>query len=147
MTERAAVVALEERIPKLDRAWDSLEAGDLEAFMAMVRAEVHPEVEFRSGIGTVVGGGVYRGVEGVREWFSELLTISRDRRWSARRYETFGDDILVFFGRLDFVGATSAVPVSSETGAVFRYRDGRCVQIDSFMSHREAREFAEALVA
>jgi ketosteroid isomerase-like protein len=133
-----------ERTPKYDRAFDALEGGDLDAFMEVMSEEVDPEVEFRSGIGTVVGGGTYTGVEGIREWFSDFLSISRTRRWAERRYEAFGDDVGVFFARLEFTGATSEVPVSSETGVVLHFRDGRIVRIDSFTSHSEARELAEA---
>ena len=138
---------LEELTPKLDRAWDSLEAGDLDAFMEVVSDEVAPDVEFSSGIGTGVGGGTYKGVEGIREWFSEVLNISRARSWAERRYEAFGDDVLLFFSELELIGAASEVPVSNETGAVFQYRNGRVIRIDSFMSHREAQEFAEAIVS
>ena len=138
---------LEALRPKLDRAWDSLEAGDLDAFMDVVADEVSPDVEFSSGIGSVVGGGTYMGLAGIREWASELLTISRTLSWKERRYEAFGDDVLVFFARVDLIGAASEVPVSSENGVVSQYRNGRIVRIDSFMSHAEARDFAEARVA
>jgi hypothetical protein len=135
---------LEQRIGTYDRAWDALEAGDLDGFMAIVSDEADPEVEFSSGIGSVVGGGTYKGLEGIRSWFGEVLTISRERRWTERRYEMIGDDALVFFSMLELVGAASEAPVTSEVGGVFQYRGDRVVRVDSFTSHAEAREFAEA---
>jgi hypothetical protein len=138
---------LEELIPKFNRAWDSLEMGDLDGFMEMVREEVDPDVEFNSGIGSVVGGGTYKGVDGVRSWFADYIDSTSERRWADRQFETVGDDIVVFEGRIEFTGAASGAPVTSETSAVFEYENGRCVRIDSFLSHDEGRRFAEARVA
>jgi hypothetical protein len=141
------VSGLEERIPSLNRCWDALEAGDLDGFMDLVRDMTDPECEFRSGIGTMVGGGVYRGFDGIQSWFSDLLTTTSERRWENRHYEIHDDDLLVFFADLTFVGAGSGAEVKGQTGAVSEFRDGLCVRIDSFMSHDEARQCARARVA
>jgi hypothetical protein len=147
MPRAASSAELDARLARFDAAWDCLEQDDLDGFMAIVREEVHDSVEFESGIGSVVGGRSYKGAEGIREWFSDLLENSSARRWMERRYEPIGDESIVFFGTLWFEGAASRVPVESETGAVFQYRDGRCIRINSFMTHAEAREFAEAMDA
>jgi ketosteroid isomerase-like protein len=138
---------LEDRIPLLNRCWDALEAGDLDGFMELVRTQTHPDCEFHSGIGSMVGGGTYKGPEGIRSWFSDLLATTSERRWENRRYETFGDDVLIFLADLTFVGAASGAEVVGQTGAVAEFENGLCVRMDSFMSHDEAREFAEARVA
>ncbi len=139
--------ALEDRIPLFDRGWDALERGDLEGFMEVAGGEIHPDCEFHSGIGSVVGGGVYVGLDGIRTWFGDLLATTSDRRWADRKYETHGDEVLVFLAQLSFTGAASGAPVAAETGAVAEYEDGLCVRINSFMSHDEAREFVRARVA
>jgi ketosteroid isomerase-like protein len=138
---------LEEQIPRFDQAFDALERGDLDAFIEVTRDQIHPECEFHSGIGSVVGGGSYRGVEGIRDWFGDLIDSTSERHWRNRRYETNGDRILVFLADLEFTGAASGASVSEETGALFEYEDRRCVRINSFMSHAETRELAEARVA
>ena len=138
---------LEALIPELDRAFDALEQGDLDGFARMLQELVHADCEFRSGIGTVVGGSVYRGPQGVGSWFSDLVATTGERHWRNRHYEFFGDDISVFLADFSVTGAASGVPVSAETGAVFEWNDGVCVRITSFTSHSEAREFAGARVA
>ena len=137
----------EELIPRLDRAFDALERGDLEAFVAEVQPRTHPDCVFHSGIGSVVGGEVYQGVEGIRDWFDDLLASTSERRWENRRYEPYGDDVLVFLADFSLTGVASGAPVAGETGAVYSFADGLCVRIVSFTSHAEARAEAEALVA
>jgi hypothetical protein len=138
---------LDDLIPKLNRAWDSLEVGDLDGFMELVREEADPDVEFRSAIGSVVGGATYKGVDGIRSWFADYLASTSERRWADRNFETVGDDILLFEGRIEFTGAASGAPVTSESSAVFEYENGRCVRIDSFLSYDEGRRFAGSRVA
>ena len=138
---------LAEKGPLYDRAWDALERGDLDGFTEVMQSEVHPDCVFRSGIGTVVGGGVYEGFDGVRTWFQDFLATTSERRWADREYEVHGDDVLIFLAKLSATGAASGAPVTTETGAVAQYQDGLCIRIDSFTSHDEAREFAGSLVA
>jgi hypothetical protein len=140
-------VTLEELIPMTDGGFDALERGDLDEFIRLVRDHVHPDCEFRSGIGSTVGGGVYKGVAGVRTWFGDLLETTSERHWRDRRYEMLGDNVLLFLAHFEVTGAASHAQVSSENGAVFEYEDGLCVRMASFMSHAEAREAAEAVHA
>jgi len=141
------VSALDELIPRFDAAFDALESGDLDRFTELTDAQMHPECEFHSGIGSVVGGGSYRGIDGVRGWFGDLIATTSARHWRGRRYETHGDEVIVFLADFEFTGASSGAVVANETGAVFEYEDGLCVRINSFMSHDQAREFAKAKVS
>jgi hypothetical protein len=131
-------------IPNIDRSFDALERDDLERWTELLQGQIHAECVFHSAIGSNVGGGVYTGLEGIRGWFSDLLEITAERRWKNRRFETIGDDTLLFLADFEFTGAASGAGVKSETGAVAEYEDGQCVRMTSFMSHSEAREFAEA---
>jgi ketosteroid isomerase-like protein len=141
------VPSLNEQIPMFDAAFDALERGNVEAFTEITRDQTHPECRFHSGIGSVVGGGEYQGVDGIRSWFQDFIATTSERHWRNRGYETYGDTMLVFLADLEFTGAGSGARVENETGAVFEYEDGLCVRINSFMSHAEARQFAEARVA
>ena len=58
-----------------------------------------------------------------------------------------GESKLLFFSELDFKGAASGARVVENPGTVFQFEDGLCVRIESFMSHDEAREYAEAVHA
>jgi ketosteroid isomerase-like protein len=141
------VRSLEEQIPRFDEGFDALERGDLDAFTEVTRELVAPECELHSGIGSVVGGGSYKGIDGIRGWFADMIESSSQRRWRDRRYEAHGDSILVFLGVFEFIGAGSGAMVETKNGAVFEFDDGLCVRMTSFMSHAEAREFAGARIA
>ena len=145
--EADKATSLEELIPQFDAAFDALERGDLDGFTEVTRDLTHPGCRFHSGIGSVVGGGRYEGVEGIRSWFGDLIATTSERHWRNRRYETHGDRIVVFLADFEFTGAASGALVTSETGAVFEYEDGLVARITSFMSVDEARRFAEARVA
>jgi ketosteroid isomerase-like protein len=138
---------IEEVIPRLDAGFDALERGDLDEFDQLISEHIHPDCEFRSGIGSVVGGGAYKGHAEIRGWFADLLATTSDRRWRNRRYEEFGDSVLVFLADFSFTGVASGAPVSSENGAVFEWENGLCVRMTSFMSHAEALQAAEAIHA
>jgi ketosteroid isomerase-like protein len=141
--DAAAVSPLEDLIPDYDAAFDALERGDLETFTELATDRIHPECQFHSGIGTMVGGGVYEGPEGIRGWFGDLIATTSERHWRNRRWEAYGDRVLLYLADLEFTGAGSGAPVTSETGAVAEFEDGLCVRMTSFMSHEEARRLAE----
>jgi ketosteroid isomerase-like protein len=138
---------LEELIPEFDRAFDALERGDLDEITNLTGRLAHPECEFHSGIGSAVGGGTYTGVEGIRSWFGDLIATTSERRWGNRRYETHGDEVMVFLADFEFTGVSSGAALTSGNGAVFEFEDGLCVRIQSFMSHDETREFVRGRVA
>lgn len=133
-------------IPALDEAFDLLERRDLDGFMETVNEMAHPELEFHSGIGSAVGGGVYKGPDGVRTWFADLLASAEKVRWRERSYETFGKRVMALLARLELVGSASGVSIDGETAAVFQFDGGLCVRIDSFLSHSEGRAFAREAV-
>jgi ketosteroid isomerase-like protein len=134
-------------IAAFDPAFDALERGDVEGFIEVVRNLMAADCVFRSGIGSAVGGGTYDGVEGVREWFDDLVTTTSERRWRNRRSEKHGDNVAVFLADFEFTGAGSGVPVSSETASVYELEDDLVVRVTSFTSYDEARRFTESVVA
>jgi len=133
--------------PEFDAAFDALEVGDVDEFDTHARPLIHPDCEFHSGLGSVVGGGTYKGPDGVRAWFSDLIENTSKRRWRDRRFEYPRPDIVHFLAEFEFTGRTSGVPVASETSAVYVFREAMCVRIDSFTSHQEAREFVGGIHA
>ena len=138
---------LEEQIPRFNEAFDALERGDLDRWAELTESQIHPECEFHSGIGSVVGGGIYKGHEGIRAWFQDLIEVTSSRSWRNRRWEVRSDGVLVYLADFEITGAGSGVATTGETGAVAQYEDRLCVRMDSFMSHDDALEFAEARVA
>jgi SnoaL-like domain len=139
--------AVDEVIARFDPAFDALERGDVGGFIEIVRGLTAPDCVFQSGIGSAVGGGVYNGVEGLREWFDDLVAMTSERRWRNRRGEKHGENVGLFFADFEFTGAGSGVPVASETASVYELESELVVRIRSFTSFDEARRFAEEIAA
>jgi ketosteroid isomerase-like protein len=138
---------VDERMAAIDRGFDLLERGDLDAFMEIVEANSHPDVEFSSAIGLAMSASVFQGFDGIRAWFTEFLESFHGRRWKNRRYEVVSDDLFLLFASFEAKGASSEVPIETEIGQVFELEDGKFKRGRSYSSHAEARTVAEALVA
>lgn len=119
------------------RLMDSLhrpDAGALELFDADVEFDVSRDIW-----GTVMGGGIYRGPAGVRQWLRDLYGA-----WGVMdlRYEELtdaGDQVLcalVARGR----GRTSGAEVEHRATGVWTVREGKIVQVTWFSSRAEALE-------
>ena len=134
-------------IPDLDRAFDALERRELDAFISAAEDHMDPDCVFSSAIGSAVGGREFRGLDGIREWFAELLETADDIGYTSRHYEPVGDTVLLFLAQFRFTGTTSRAPVASEVGAVYEFERGACTRITSFTSHADARTRAEAVHA
>jgi hypothetical protein len=141
------VSVFEERTAALDAGFDCLERGDLDAFMAIVEANSKPDCEFTSAIGVAMSDSAFRGFDGIRSWFAELLETIGEPRWRDRRYEPVRDDAFLFFASFEMKGAASGIPLQTEIGQLFELEDGLFIRGTSYTSHVEARAAAEALEA
>ena len=135
---------VEQRMEGLNRGFDALEQRDIEGVMAIIEENVHPKVEFTSGIGSVLGGGAYRGIDGLRSWFTDLLDTVGDLRYKERRFEALDDEAFLFFAQFELTGGSSGIELSTEVGQLYELEDGLIRRGVSFMSHAEARAAAEA---
>jgi hypothetical protein len=138
---------LEPLIAALEDGLDALEAGDLEGFMRIIEANSTPDVEFTSAIGAAMSASSFRGFDGLRTWFTELLETVSEPRWRERRYEPVSDDLFLFFAIFGMKGSASGVPVETEVGQVFEVENGLFKRGTSYASHAQARAAAAALVA
>jgi ketosteroid isomerase-like protein len=105
---------------------------DLDALLAFM----HNEVE----IGALEGD--YRGHEGVRRWWSDLLELLPDYRAEIVEVQDLGDMTLgQIRGRAH--GAVSTTPVVETWWQSIRWRDGRCIRWRNFASKADAVETIE----
>lgn len=113
--------------------------GDPEAVLAYY----DPDVEFdasRFAFGRLVGGaGVYRGHEGLRQFFREYYSA-----WSQIEdaYEELIDagESVVTVVRARGRGRRSGVEVETSSAAVWTIRDGKVVRVEWFSDRDEALE-------
>jgi ketosteroid isomerase-like protein len=104
---------------------------DLDAFLSYM----DPELEFRSLILEVQG--VYRGHEGAREWWDDVLAVFPE--WSPRAEDAreIGDSIVVRV-RSEGRGTGSGIPLERDIWQVVQVRDGRLRSWAFFRTEAEA---------
>ena len=109
---------------------------ELHAMLALM----HDEVEIEPRLGALEGD--YRGHEGVRRWWSDLLELLPDYTAEIAEVQDLGDLTLVHVrGRAH--GAASSTPVVETWWQSIRWRDGRCVRWRNFATKADALETIE----
>ena len=137
---------MEELIERFDAGLDALERGHLDRFMDELGPTFHPEVEFTSIIGSAVEGAPYKGPEGIRSWFSELLGTTEHVRWTNREFRMLGDRVILFLAQFEIQGASSGAVLTTEIGTVFEIEDGLSRRAHTYGSQAEAIAAADQLV-
>ena len=106
---------------------------DLDALLALM----HDEVEIEPRFGTLEGD--YRGHDGVRRWWSDLLDFLPDYRAEIVEVQDLGDMTLgQIRGRAH--GAVSTAPVVETWWQSIRWRDGQCIGWRNFATKADAIE-------
>ena len=126
-----------ENVTVVSRAIAAFSEGDAAAFQALAA----PDLEWKTGLGAVVGGEVFRGHEGVAAYFGQLDSAWESFRFQAEEYIDLGDVVLVI-GRLEGHGRGGGVPVVSPVGAVWDLRDGLIWRLRAYLDHDAARAAA-----
>ena len=115
------------------RAAEAFNGRDIEAFLELMDAEVQG-VPLASDM---VGGG-YRGREGTRRWWDELLEAFPDVTIDVLEMHE-ADDATIAAVRMRGHGAGGATPIDETLWRVTRWRDGKCVWWGTFRSEADAR--------
>jgi ketosteroid isomerase-like protein len=109
-------------INRLDlNVFDEIATADFEAFSAVFD----------------LGGGSYRGREGVETLFGNIRDTWEELGIVAEEFRDLGDRVLVL-GRMAGRGRGSGVPVDAPMGWVFDCRSGRISRFRSYLDHGEA---------
>jgi ketosteroid isomerase-like protein len=116
----------EEDVQIVRRVFDALERPD-----AGVRALWHPDVEFdvsRDIWGALVGGGRYRGVEGVRSWMLDLYSAWETMDLNCDELIDAGEHVIAVLsvrGR----GRVSGIELEYRPAGVWTLRQGKIVRV------------------
>jgi len=118
------------------RAYDAFNQRDLDAFLELM----DDDVMFESRLAAMEGG--YRGHEGARRWWKDLLDMLPDYTIDVEEVRDLGDATL---GRLRArgSGAASAAPLDEALWQPGRWRDRKCIWWRNFQTEAEALEAIE----
>jgi ketosteroid isomerase-like protein len=121
------------------RAVDAFNERELDGFLALM----DPELEFTSRVIPLAGDVNYRGHEGIREWWKDLLAVFPDFRVELLEIRDLGD-WAVTAARVSGHGADSDAPFEQRIWQAIRWRDDRIVSWRTFDTEAEALEAAGA---
>jgi ketosteroid isomerase-like protein len=128
-----------ENVEVVRRAWDAFSRGDVQEAFEVFATDV--EFDFSRDIwGPGLGGGVYRGVEGLATWLRDLYEAWETFEMGAAEVIDAGDDevITVLFARGR--GRASGIPLEHRPAGVSTLRNGRVVRVVWFPTREEAFE-------
>ncbi|MDQ3571546.1 MAG: nuclear transport factor 2 family protein [Actinomycetota bacterium] len=127
----------QENVERVHRVYDAINRGDLEAMLALL----HPEGEFIPRLLGLEGGGIYRGHDGVREWWQSIFSAFPDFNATVLEVRAVADATVSnvrFQGR----GEGSGVPFEDTIWQVVRWRDGKAIWVKSYRDRADALEAA-----
>jgi ketosteroid isomerase-like protein len=127
----------QENVEALKRGIRAYNRRDVEALLAWL----DPEVEWRPVLPVVLGGEatVYRGHEGVRELFRDLDEVFAERHVDFSEIHEAGEHVIAT-GRLRTRGKSSEALIESPFGWVSEFKDGKIIQIRTYLDPSEALE-------
>ena len=121
----------QENVDAFRRNNEAVSRGDIEA--ALVALD--PDIEFIPRRAAVQG--VYRGHEGMRQFFGENVESFDLYQVSYQEFRDLGDRLLAF-GTVRVRGKESGVEVTTPTAIVATFRDGKMVRAEDFSERSEA---------
>jgi ketosteroid isomerase-like protein len=118
------------------------QAGDRRDVEAVLEA-LDPAVEWRPAMSVLLGGKatVYRGYEGVREYFRERAELLPAWHHDVSEIRDLGERV-VAIGRVRVRGRESGAETESPFGYVVDFKDGKAIRIWSYLEPKEALEAA-----
>jgi ketosteroid isomerase-like protein len=127
----------QENVEIVKLALAAFSGGEAEAFADLTT----PDVEWKTGLGAIEGGEIFRGREGVERYFERLSSAWDEFRFIAEEFRD-RDHVVLVLGRLEGRGRGGGVPVDSPVGAVWELRGGRIWRLRAYLDQAEATEVA-----
>jgi ketosteroid isomerase-like protein len=128
-----------ENVESFKRAVEAYNRRDVEALLK----ELDPEVEWHPALEVLLGGEAmtYRGHEGVRQLLRDTDETLEQIHVEFSKIQDLGDRI-VAIGRLRTRGKESGAETESPVGNVGEFKDGKAVEIRTYLDPKEALEAA-----
>jgi ketosteroid isomerase-like protein len=128
-----------ENVEIVRHGWDAFERGDGEAALAPFAFDVEFDVS-RDIWGDVVGGGLYRGVEGIADWLRDLYEAWETFEMKAEEVIDAGGDQVITVLSARGRGRASGLEVEHHPAGVATLRDGKVARLVWYPNRAEALE-------
>jgi ketosteroid isomerase-like protein len=116
---------------------DAYHRGDLDEFISYA----DPEGELHSAVIGGAEGRVYKGHQGLRDWYADTFETFEEVRVEVSELRDLGD-LVVVLGQMKARGRESGVSLDSPTGWIWAFRGGKVIRAEGFLSHTAALEAA-----
>jgi ketosteroid isomerase-like protein len=127
-----------ENMEAFKRVVEAANRSDTEALVELL----HPDVEWHTVLPMVGGDGIYRGIEGVREFLEDIWGVLAETRWEFSEIRDLEDGRILALGQVRITGGASGVEVDSPFAYLIEFRDGKPYLIQSFLDPDKALEAA-----
>jgi ketosteroid isomerase-like protein len=129
-------MTLEDTIHVAYEAWSR---RDIDALLEVV----HPDAEARPILGANIGASVYRGRDGLRQWFKDLHQEWETFQTRVTRIDERGDRALLTID-VHARGRASGVVIEGDLYHLVEIRDGLILRLEAFRDRPEAMRALEA---
>ena len=120
-------------------AYEAWSRRDLDALLEVV----HPAAEARPILGANIGASVYRGHEGLREWFRDLHQEWETFQTRVTRIDVRGDRAVLTID-VHARGRASGVVIDGDLYHLVELRDGMILRLEAFRDKDAAMQALEA---
>jgi ketosteroid isomerase-like protein len=114
------------------RAHDALNAGDMDALVALCDTEFRLDMSDR-----VFNPAVYTGHDGIRRFYSEVRDVWVSYVWEPEKLMEAGDNVVALLRSIG-TGQGSGVEVERRTAMVWTVRERRATALRFFRDRNEA---------
>lgn len=133
----------QENVEWMRVAWEAFSRGDLPEALEWLTPDVEFDVS-HDVWGALVGGGLYRGVEGIQDWLRDLYGAWETFQMEAEDVIDVGPDRVVCVLAARGRGRASGLEVEHHPAAVCTLRDRKVARIVWYPTREEALKAAEA---
>lgn len=127
----------------VEATMDLVERNEQQALAELVDEHAHRDAEWTPLIAAAIEG-VYRGREGLRRFFEDLLS-SFEVRYRERELRQLGDNLVLLLCRMDLRGRESGVETSTRVGTVYEFENGQLRRGRVYDDQAEAVSAAQAV--
>ncbi len=117
---------------------EALNARDFDTVATLVESGL----KFRSLFGGAEGAAPYTGIEGMRQWATEVDSVWEDWHQEVVDFRQVSDDQAVMIVRATAKAKSSGIPLDSVTGNLLSWHDDKGWEMIAYSDPRKALEAA-----